>query len=104
MLAIANVAAENTRTAFPTYQVAGTPSRAYRGWPGSCAQLVALACLPRLASRQSLFAGQGRVPNLSRRRIPQRWSTYQEGLVVSGFVIPSPIAMMDRLFVILMPR
>jgi hypothetical protein len=50
MLAIANFAAENSRAALPAHRLAGTPSRAYSGWPRSRAQLVALACLPRLAS------------------------------------------------------
>jgi hypothetical protein len=50
MLAIANIAAESTCAALPTHRLAGMPSRAYRGWPRSRAQLVALACLPGLAS------------------------------------------------------
>jgi hypothetical protein len=50
VLAVANVAAENTRAAFPAHRLAGTPGRAYPAWPRARAQLVALACLPRLAS------------------------------------------------------
>jgi hypothetical protein len=50
MLAIANVAAEDTGATLPAHCVAGPPSRAYPGWR-SRAQLVALARLPRLASR-----------------------------------------------------
>src|ERR1700730_3703978 len=50
MLPVANIAAEHTCAALLAYRVAGTPNRTYRGWPRSRAQLVALACLPRLAS------------------------------------------------------
>jgi len=50
MLSIANIAAKNTRAAFPAHRLAGTPGRAYPAWRRSRAQLVALACLPRLAS------------------------------------------------------
>ena len=51
MLAIADLAAEDTGTAFPAHRLAGTKSRAYPAWRRSRAQPVALACLPRLASR-----------------------------------------------------
>jgi hypothetical protein len=51
MLAIANLATEDTGAALPAHRLAGTPSSANRGWPRSRAHLVALACLPRLASR-----------------------------------------------------
>jgi hypothetical protein len=50
MLAIADIAAENTRAALPTHRLAGMPSRAYRGWPRSGEPLGALTCLLRLAS------------------------------------------------------
>jgi integrase len=59
MLAIADLAAEDSRAAFPAHCLASTPGRAYPGWRRSRTQLVALACLPRLASGQSLSAGQG---------------------------------------------
>jgi hypothetical protein len=57
MLAIASIAAEDAGAAFPAHGLVGTPNRTYRDWPRPRAQLFALACFPRLASGQSLFAG-----------------------------------------------
>jgi len=50
MLAIANIAAEDAGAVLPEHRFTGSPNRAYRGRPRPRAQLVALACLPRLAS------------------------------------------------------
>ena len=62
MLGIANLAAEDTGAALPAHRLAGTLSRAYRGRPRSGEPLGALACLPRLAAGQSLFAGHELLP------------------------------------------
>jgi hypothetical protein len=51
MLAIANIAAEDTGAALPAHRIASAPGRAYLGWHRSRAQLVALAGLTRFASR-----------------------------------------------------
>jgi hypothetical protein len=48
-LAIADIAAEETRAAFPTYRLTGTPYRAYFAWRYRAAS-GALACLAGLAS------------------------------------------------------
>jgi hypothetical protein len=50
MLAIANVAAEDSQATLPAHRLASTPGRAYPAWRRSCTQLVALARLPWLAS------------------------------------------------------
>ena len=70
MFAVASIAAEDTGAAPPAHRFARTPGRAYRGWPRSGAQLVALTCLPGLASGQSLFAGHDLLnsPAIARRR------------------------------------